>query len=79
MKEPRSESLANYAGGPVGKANVAGVLERGGEVRTAVVTKRRKKLLQGLIRSNVEDGSELFANELKSYDGLETEITPRST
>ena len=56
--------------GPVGKAIVAGVLERGGKVRTAVVTKRRKKQLQGLIRSNVEAGSELFTDELKSYDGL---------
>ena len=59
--------------GPVGKAIVAGVLERGGEVRTAVVTKRRKKQLQGLIRSNVETGSELFTDELKSYDGLESD------
>ena len=59
--------------GPVGKAIVAGVLERGGKVRTAVVTKRRKKQLQGLIRSNVEAGSELFTDELKSYDGLESD------
>ena len=59
--------------GPVGKAIVAGVLERGGEVRTKVVTKRRKKQLQGLIRDNVESGAALFTDELKSYDGLESD------
>ena len=59
--------------GPVDKTIVAGVLQRGGEVRTAVVTKRRKKQLQGLIRDNVEAGSELFTDELKSYDGLESD------
>ena len=36
-------------------------------------TKRRKKQIQGLIRSNVETGSELFTDELKSYDGLESD------
>jgi transposase-like protein len=56
--------------GPVDKTIVAGVLERGGKVRTKVVTKRRKKQLQGLIRDNVESGSALFTDELKSYDGL---------
>ena len=61
--------------GPVDKAIVAGVLERGGEVRTAVVTKRRKEQLQGLIRDNVEAGSELFTDELKSYDGLGSDYT----
>ena len=59
--------------GPIDKTIVAGVLQRGGEVRTAVVTKRRKKQLQGLIRGNVEAGSELFTDELKSYDGLESD------
>ena len=59
--------------GPVGKTIVAGVLERGGEVRTEVVAKRRKKQLQGLIRDNVESGAALFTDELKSYDGLESD------
>ena len=59
--------------GPVGKTIVAGVLERGGEVRTKVVAKRRKKQLQGLIRDNVESGAALFTDELKSYDGLEAD------
>ena len=56
--------------GPNGKAIVAAVLERGGKVRTKVVEKRKKKELQSLVRDNVEAGSALYSDELKSYDGL---------
>ena len=56
--------------GPVGKAIVAAVLERGGKVRTKVVDKRKKKDLQSFVRENVEAGSALFSDELKSYTGL---------
>lgn len=59
--------------GPVDKAIVAGVLQRGGEVRAKVISKRRKEQLQGLIRENVESGSALFTDELKSYDGLDSD------
>lgn len=59
--------------GPDGKAIVAAVLERGGRVRTAVVEKRRKHQLQSLVRENVQAGSELFTDELKSYAGLNSE------
>jgi transposase-like protein len=61
--------------GPDGKAIVAAVLERGGTVRAKVCTTRRKPELQELVRENVEAGSELFSDELKSYDGLETDFT----
>ena len=70
-KKKRRQKI--HGRGPVDKTIVVGVLQRGGEVRTAVVTKRRKKQLQGLIRGNVEAGSELFTDELKSYDGLESD------
>lgn len=56
--------------GPEGKAIVAAVLERGGKVRAKVVDKRKKKDLQALVRSNVEPGSALYSDALKSYDGL---------
>ena len=69
----KKRRLKIHGRGPIDKTIVAGVLQRGGEVRTAVVTKRRKKQLQGLIRGNVEAGSELFTDELKSYDGLESD------
>ena len=56
--------------GPEGKAIVAAVLERGGRVRAKVVDKRKKKDLQSLVRENVEAGSSLYSDALKSYDGL---------
>jgi transposase-like protein len=56
--------------GPDGKAIVAAALERGGTVRAKVCSTRRKPELQALVRENVEVGSELFSDALKSYDGL---------
>ena len=56
--------------GPAGKAIVAAVLERGGKVRAKVVDKRKKKDLQSLVRENVEAGSAVYSDELKSYEGL---------
>lgn len=55
--------------GTEGKAIVAAVLERGGRVRAKVVSTRRKKDLQALVRENVEVGSNLYSDALKSYEG----------
>jgi transposase-like protein len=59
--------------GPEGKAIVAAVLERGGKVRAKVVSKRKKADLQSRVRENVEAGSALFSDALKSYEGLGNE------
>jgi transposase-like protein len=56
---------------PDGKAIVAAVLERGGTVRAKVCSTRRKAELQALVRDNVEAGSNLYSDALKSYDGLD--------
>ena len=55
--------------GPGGKAIVAAFLERGGKVLAKVVGTRRKGDLQKLVRENVEAGSKLYSDALKSYDG----------
>ncbi len=47
-----------------------GILERGGEVRTAVVQSRRKPVLQAEVRKHVEAGSALYTDFLLSYEGL---------
>src|SRR5262249_30882757 len=58
--------------GPVGKTIVFGLLDRKtGKVRTSVVGTRRKRHLHREIRENVEAGSELNTDALKSYDGLD--------
>jgi len=55
------------------KVVVMGMLERGGNVRTMVVDNRRKKELQAHIHEHVEAGAAIFSDELKSYDGLESD------
>lgn len=59
------------ATGPHDKVPVIGILERGGKVRTAVVTNRKKKAIQAEVRQHVEAGSALYTDALKSYEGLD--------
>ena len=67
-KDKRAEKITGT--GPQGKAIIAAVLQRGGTVRGTVVENRRKKSLQQLVRDNVEPGSNLYTDALKSYEGL---------
>jgi transposase-like protein len=53
------------------KAVVVGFMERGGKVRTTIVTERRKRNMQPLIRANVQAGAALYTDSLKSYIGLD--------
>jgi transposase-like protein len=53
-----------------GKAVVHGMLERGGEVRCAVVPNYRINTLQKRVRENVEPGASLYTDKLPSYNGL---------
>jgi transposase-like protein len=55
------------------KTAVVGMLERGGEVRIAVIPNRRKSVLQAEVRQHVEAGSALYTDSLLSYDGLGAE------
>ena len=56
--------------GAPNKTVVFGMLERGGDVMTKVVPNVRKKTLQPIIKGNVEQGSTVNSDELKSYSGL---------
>jgi len=55
------------------KTAVTGILERGGKVRTSVITSRKKKELQAEVRKHVEAGVALYTDALLSYEGLEGE------
>jgi len=57
--------------GVTGKTAIVGLLERGGEVRATVVPTRRKKLLQGHIKDNVNTGALLYTDAFMSYMGLD--------
>lgn len=61
--------------GPIAMTPVLGVLQRGedgkpSQVCLKVTKTRRKPELQGLVRSIVDKGSEVFTDALRSYDGL---------
>ena len=68
----RAEKI--HGRGPDGKAIVAAVLERGGEIRAKVVKTRRKNELYERGCENVEAGSNVYTDALKSYDGLDEEF-----
>jgi hypothetical protein len=55
------------------KTAVMGMLERGGEVRLAIVPNRRKKAVQEQVRTHVAAGAALYSDALQSYDGLSQE------
>jgi transposase-like protein len=56
------------------KVAVMGLLERGGEVRTAIVPNRKKAALQSEVHKHVAAGSALYSDALLSYDGLDGEF-----
>lgn len=56
--------------GPVGKAVVHGMLDRGGEVRVAVVPDQRRGTLRAQIEQHVKTGSVVYTDSLASYKGL---------
>ena len=59
--------------GGADKTAVLGLMKRGGEVRTMVVSNRKKPTLQNIIKQHVAAGSALYTDELASYEGLDAE------
>jgi transposase-like protein len=55
------------------KVVVTCMMERVGNVRAFVVDNRRKKELQKQVREHVEAGAAISSDELKSYNGLESD------
>ena len=52
------------------KTIVFGALERGGKVRTAVISDRKRPTLHAAVKEHVEAGAALYSDALLSYDGL---------
>lgn len=57
--------------GSFGKAIVVGMMERGGDIVTAVVPDQKKATLQGAVLAHVQPGGQLHTDELASYRGLD--------
>jgi transposase-like protein len=72
MHKAKRERVITGTGGK-DKVVAMGMLERGGKVRTMVVDNRRKKAIQHEVREHVEAGAAIFSDELKSYDGLQSD------
>ncbi|MGI8540192.1 MAG: IS1595 family transposase [Rubrobacteraceae bacterium] len=70
-KSKREEKITGW--GMSGKVAVMGLLERHGEVRTKVIPDTKSRTLQVEIRENVEPGSEIHTDALRSYRGLDPE------
>lgn len=56
--------------GAEGKTVVFGMVERKGRIKTQVVDDVKRKTLQPIIESNVEKGSTVCTDELKTYNNL---------
>jgi transposase len=57
--------------GADGKTVVFGMLEKDGDIMTKVVPNVKAKTLKPIIHKNVEKGTEIHTDELKSYNGLD--------
>jgi transposase-like protein len=55
------------------KTIVMGILERGGHVRTQVISDRKKETLQPIVKEHVATGSAIFTDEMGGYKGLSGE------
>lgn len=67
-KEVRERKIKGR--GTVGKAVVQGVIARGGKVVAGVVPNQKRKSLHRMVRENVANGSTVYTDALKSYEGL---------
>ncbi len=59
--------------GAPNKAIAFGMLDRDGDVMTKIVPNVKKRTLQSIIKENVEQGSTVHTDELRSYSGLDKE------
>ncbi len=56
------------------KIMVMGILERGGKIRTKILSDRKQETLHGAVKANVEVGTELFTDTFGAYKGLQGEF-----
>ena len=70
-KAKRVKKLEGKGGGSVGKIGVQGLLERGGNIRVHVINDSSMGTLVPNVKENVEEGSHVYTDELKSYFQLQ--------
>lgn len=72
LNSPRRKKISHV--GVLGKTNVVGLLERGGQVRADVVPDRKRAALQGAIVKHVKPGSMVYTDNFMSYDNMPSEF-----
>jgi transposase-like protein len=75
MHKDRKRRVQKQGRNTGGKAVVLGMLERGNKVRATVVPDRHKSTIQPIVRSNVEPGTEVFADEQAWYWRMDDSYT----
>lgn len=70
-KHKRDEKIQGR--GSVGKTAVMGLLERKGKVKAKVIKSVDRKTLHSEIKDNIEQGSNVYTDEWRSYQGLDNE------
>jgi len=56
--------------GAVGKAAVIGAVERDGHIRVRHIQSTNRETLHDFIEDNIEDGSTVYTDEFRAYNGL---------
>jgi transposase-like protein len=72
-KSSKLKKLEGKGGGVSGKIGVQGILERGGNIRVNVINDNTIGTLVPNVEENVEKGSHVYTDELKSYFGLQAD------
>jgi transposase-like protein len=72
-RSAKAKKLEGKGGGVAGKIGVQGILERGGHIRARVIDNSQRQNVVPAIRENVEHGSHVYTDELKSYFGLQAD------
>ena len=72
-KSHKAKKLEGKGGGFAGKIGVQGILERGGNIRAHVIDNSRFETVVPNVQANVEQGSHVYTDQLKSYFGLQGE------
>jgi transposase-like protein len=76
-KSIKARKLKGDGGGVAGKIAVQGILERGGHIRARVLDNNQRQNVVPAIRENVEAGSKIYTDQLKSCFGLQADYEHR--
>ena len=70
-KNKHADKKLNAGRGGVGKTVVAGMKEReSNQIAAQVIENTKKATLHGFVRDNVAEGSDVYTDDLKSYQGM---------